>query len=165
MIGWYLREGRSIPDDWALTADGRRTTDPEEGLGGTLFPLGGAKGFSMAVVVDALTGVLTGSAFGLACFGPEHQNVGHLVVALDVSRFGPVAAFKARMDELIQEIRSSPAAAGSDGVYLPGEPEHRRAEERRREGVPIEAGKFEALLNLGSELGVQTPLLEEVAAG
>jgi LDH2 family malate/lactate/ureidoglycolate dehydrogenase len=164
MIGWYLREGRSIPDDWALTADGRRTTDPEEGLDGTLFPLGGAKGFSMAVIVDALTGVLTGSAFGRACFGPEHQNVGHLVVALDVSRLGPVAAFKARMDELIQEIRSSPAAPGSDGVYLPGEPEHRRAEERRREGVPIEAGKFEALLNLGRELGVQTPLLEEVAA-
>jgi LDH2 family malate/lactate/ureidoglycolate dehydrogenase len=158
MIGWYLREGRSIPDDWALTADGRRTADPELGSAGTLFPLGGPKGYGMAVVVDALTGVLTGSAFGLACFGAEWQNVGHLLIALDVSRFGPVADFKDRIDTLIGQIRSSPLAPGTDAIYLPGELEHRRAEERRRSGVPIEAGRFDALVALGNELGVSTSL-------
>jgi LDH2 family malate/lactate/ureidoglycolate dehydrogenase len=158
MIGWYLREGRSIPDDWALTADGRRTADPELGSAGTLFPLGGPKGYGMAVVVDALTGVLTGSAFGLACFGAEWQNVGHLLIALDVSRFGPVADFKDRIDTLIGQIRSSPLAPGTDAIYLPGELEHRRAEERRRSGVPIEAGRFDALVALGDELGVSTSL-------
>ena len=158
MIGWYLREGRSIPDDWALTADGRRTADPELGSAGTLFPLGGPKGYGMAVVVDALTGVLTGSAFGLACFGAEWQNVGHLLIALDIARFGPVSDFKARMDALIGQIRSSPLAPGTDAIYLPGELEYRRAEERRSHGVPIEADRFQALVHLGDELGVPTSL-------
>jgi LDH2 family malate/lactate/ureidoglycolate dehydrogenase len=158
MIAWYLRQGRSIPDDWALTVDGHRTTDPEEGLAGTLFPLGGPKGYGLAVVVDALTGVLTGSASGLACFSPEWQNVGHLLLALDVSRLGPVSDFKRRMDALIGEIRSSPPAPGADAIYLPGELKYRRVEERRREGVPLEAGRFESLVALGDELGVQTAI-------
>ena len=163
MIGWYLREGRPIPDDWALTVAGARTTDPELGLAGTLFPLGGAKGYGMAVVVDALTGVLTGSAFGLACFGADWQNVGHLLVALDISRFGPVAAFKQRMDALIGQIRAAPLAPGADAIHLPGELEYRRAEERRRDGVPIEAGRFDALAALGRELEVPTALDPVVA--
>jgi LDH2 family malate/lactate/ureidoglycolate dehydrogenase len=112
----------------------------------------------MAVVVDALTGVLTGSAFGLACFGAEWQNVGHLLIALDVSRFGPVAEFKERMDALIGQIRSSPLADGIDAIYLPGELEYRRAEERRTTGIPIVADRFDALLALGAELDVPTPL-------
>jgi len=158
MIGWHLREGRPIPDDWALTADGRRTTDPELGSAGTLFPLGGAKGYGMAVVVDALTGILTGSAFGLACFGKDWQNVGHLLIAIEIAAFGPVSGFKERMDELIGQIRSSPLAPGSDAIYLPGELEYRRAEERRRDGVPIEAGRFDDLVALGARLAVPTPL-------
>jgi LDH2 family malate/lactate/ureidoglycolate dehydrogenase len=153
-----------LPDDWALTADGRRTTDAELGLAGTLFPLGGAKGYGMAVVVDALTGVLTGSAFGLACFGADWQNVGHLLIALDVAAFGPVSSFKERMDDLIGEIRSSPPAPGTEAVYLPGELEYRRAEERRRDGVPLESGRFQALAALGEELGLPTRI-EGVPAG
>lgn len=161
MIGWYSREGRAIPDDWALTTAGLRTTDAAEGLAGTLFPLGGAKGYAMAVVVDALTGVLTGSAFGLSCFGAEWQNVGHLLVALDVSKFGEVKDFKTRMDRLIDEIRSSPTAVPGETIFLPGELEARRASERLTEGVPLEAGRFESLVALGHDLGVST-MLEEV---
>jgi LDH2 family malate/lactate/ureidoglycolate dehydrogenase len=160
MIGWYNREGRAIPNDWALTSAGQRTTDAAEGLAGTLFPLGGAKGYAMAVVVDALTGVLTGSAFGLSCFGAEWQNVGHLLIALDVSKFGKVEDFKSRMDILIDEIRSSPTAVPGDSIFLPGELEARRASERRRDGVPLESGRFELLVALGRELGLSTTLEE-----
>jgi LDH2 family malate/lactate/ureidoglycolate dehydrogenase len=164
MIGWYLREGRAIPDDWGLTADGNRTVDPALAMAGTLFPLGGPKGYGMAVVVDALTGVLTGSAFGLACFGADWQNVGHLLVALDVGRFGPVSEFKERMDGLIGQIRSSRLARDAEAIYLPGELEHRRTESRTRNGVPIEAGRFAELVALGAELGVPTSL-DTVTAG
>jgi LDH2 family malate/lactate/ureidoglycolate dehydrogenase len=164
MIGWYLREVRPIPDDWALTAAGERTTDPELGAAGTLFPLGGHKGYGLAVVVDALTGVSPDRRSALACFGAEWQNVGHLLVALDISCFGSVSGFKQRMDALIGQIRSSRPAPGVDAIYLPGELEYRRAEERRRDGVPIEAGRFEALAALGDDLGVPTALDRVVAA-
>ena len=103
-------------------------------------------------------------ALGLACFGAEWQNVGHLLVALDISRFGSVSGFKQRMDALIGQIRSSRLAPGVDAIYLPGELEYRRAEERRRDGVPIEAGRFGALAALGDDLGVPTTLDRVVAA-
>ena len=155
MIGWFLREGRRIPGDWALTANGEPTEDPEQGMLGTLFPLGGAKGFGLAVVVDALTGVLSGSGFGLTPFAdPRAQDVGYLLLALDVSRFMPVTRFKARMDAFIQEIRSSPLAPGAEAIYLPGELEYRREEQRRRDGVPIEAERHGALNALAEELGM-----------
>jgi LDH2 family malate/lactate/ureidoglycolate dehydrogenase len=162
MIGWYLRQGRSIPSDWALTADGRRTQDAGEGMEGTLFPLGGAKGYAMAVIVDAITGVLTGSAFGLTCFGADRQDVGHLMIAVDISRFMPVGQFKTRMDAFIREIRSSPLGPDVETIYLPGELEFLREEERRRDGVPIENGKLEGLQQLGAELQVPTVLPEPV---
>src|SRR4051794_20242774 len=84
MIRWHERLGQPIPDDWAYTEGGERTTDPSAAMLGALFPLGGPKGYALAVVVDALTGVLTGSAFGLDCFGPDHQDVGHLLIAIDI---------------------------------------------------------------------------------
>jgi LDH2 family malate/lactate/ureidoglycolate dehydrogenase len=164
MIRWLLREGKRLPPDWALTVDGRRTDDPAEGMEGTLFPLGGPKGYAMAVIVDALTGVLTGSAFGLDCFGLDRQDVGHLMMALDISRFMPVTEFRRRMDELIAQIRSSPLAPGSEGIFLPGELEHRREVERRRHGAPIENGQLAELRALGEELGLETRLPEPVAA-
>lgn len=164
MIGWFLREGRSIPSDWAITADGCRTEDAAEGMAGTLFPLGGAKGYAMAVIVDALTGILTGSAFGLTCFGLDRQDVGHLLIALDISRFMPVEDFRRRMDALIAEIRSSPLAPGVERIYLPGELEYLRQEERRRHGAPIENAQLDALQALGVELGLKTRLPEPQAA-
>lgn len=158
MISWYLREGRKIPLDWALSADGRVTDDAAEGMEGTLFPLGGAKGYAMAVMVDALTGVLTGSAFGLSCFTGAHHDVGHLLLAIDIARFRPLEGFYADLDDLVGEIRSSPLAVGADAIYLPGELEAQREAERRLSGVPIEQSRFEALCSFGRELGVTTSL-------
>jgi LDH2 family malate/lactate/ureidoglycolate dehydrogenase len=158
MISWYLREGRKIPLDWALGPDGELTDDPAEGMKGTLFPLGGAKGYAMAVMVDALTGVLTGSAFGLSCFTGDHHDVGHLLLAIDIARFRPLADFYADLDALVAEIRSSPLAVGADAIRLPGELEAEREAERRRTGVPLERRRFEALCDLGRELGLHTAL-------
>jgi LDH2 family malate/lactate/ureidoglycolate dehydrogenase len=111
------------------------------------------------VIVDALTGVLTGSAFGLTPFANPHAlDVGHLFIAMDISRFMPVAQFKARMDAFIAEIRSSPLAPGAEAIYLPGELEYRREQERRAQGVPIEARRLAALRELGQELKLATQL-------
>ncbi len=164
MIGWHLKQGRTIPSDWALAEDGSRTEDAAAGMAGTLFPLGGAKGYAMAVVVDALTGVLTGSAFGLSAFGVEQQNVGHLMIAIDVARFDSVGSFKQRMDALIGELRSSPRADGVERIYAPGELEYLRERERRQDGVPIELERLEALRQLALELRIDVDLGSAAAA-
>lgn len=164
MIGWHLKESQPIPSDWALTNSGGRTEDAAEGMAGTLFPLGGVKGYGLSVVVDAITGVLTGSAFGRACFGHDWQNVGHLLVAIDVGAFGSPDQFRERMDAFIDQIRSAPRAGGVERIYLPGELEYLREQERRAAGIPIEIERLDALRALGAELGLATELPATEAA-
>jgi LDH2 family malate/lactate/ureidoglycolate dehydrogenase len=154
MIRWHQRLGLAIPGDWGYTDAGERTTDPAAAMLGPLFPLGGPKGYALAVIVDALTGVLTGSAFGLDCFGPDHQDVGHLLIAIDISRFTPLADFTARMDALIEQIVSAPLAPGAREVKLPGQIEWERALQRRRDGVPIDAERLEELHAAAAALDV-----------
>ena len=164
MIGWHLKEGLPIPGDWALAADGSRTEDAAAGMGGTLFPLGGPKGYAMAVVVDALTGVLTDSAFGLSAFGTDHQNIAHLMIAIDVTRFGSADSFKQRMDALIAELRSAPLADGAEQIYAPGELEYLRERDRLDQGVPLELERLEGLQALAGELGIAFEIGAESAA-
>lgn len=162
-IEWHLRAGLPIPQDWALTAEGERTEDAAAGMLGTLFPLGGPKGYAMAVIIDALTGVLTGSAFGPAVFASRRHDVGHLMIAIDISRFLPLDSFNKRMESFITQIRSSPITPGSGPVLLPGEIEYRREQEARRLGVPIPREKLAALQRLGEELHVPVSLSDAVA--
>jgi LDH2 family malate/lactate/ureidoglycolate dehydrogenase len=155
MIGWHLRAGLPIPGDWGYTVTGERTTDPAAAMQGPLFPLGGPKGYALAVIVDALTGVLTGSAFGRDCFGSSHQDVGHLLIAIDIARFTPLGDFTARMDRLIEQIAAAPLAPGADAVKLPGQLEWERAQARLRDGVPIDAERLGELRAVADALDVR----------
>lgn len=164
MVRWNQVTEQPIPDDWALTADGQRTTDPVAALAGTLFPLGGPKGYAMAVIVDLLTGALTGSAVGVDCFADEHQDVGHLVLALRIEAFSPLDEFLDRVELLIAQIRSSPAADSTQRVLLPGELEHERRRERTVEGVPIPVDRFDGLLEMASALELDRELIARLQA-
>jgi LDH2 family malate/lactate/ureidoglycolate dehydrogenase len=164
MVRWNQLVGKPIPDDWALTAQGERTTDPVAALAGTLFPLGGAKGYAMAVMVDLLTGALTGSAVGTDCFGEEHQNVGHLVLAISIETFGSPDEFLDRTELLIEQIRASRPARPDDRVLLPGELEHERRSERAETGIPMPVARMELLLELAAELELDEDLLAPLQA-
>jgi LDH2 family malate/lactate/ureidoglycolate dehydrogenase len=155
MMDWLLREGRRMPRDWALTPDGDETDDPAAAMEGALLPAGGPKGYGIAVVIDALAGVLTGAAFATACYAdPRQLDVGHQLIALDPARLLPIDQFKARMDALIREVKAAPTLPGFAEVMLPGEPEARRAEERLAHGIPLDREVYDALVEVGRELGV-----------
>ncbi len=164
MVRWNQLIGSPIPDDWALTAEGRRTTDPAAALAGTLFPLGGHKGYAMAVMVDLLTGALTGSAVGTDCFAEGHQNVGHLVLAISIEALGTLDEFLDRVELLIEQIRSSEPAGPDERVLLPGELEHERRAERTANGVPIPIDRFDCLLEMAAELDLDPQLVEPLEA-
>jgi LDH2 family malate/lactate/ureidoglycolate dehydrogenase len=162
MVRWFEYAGLAIPDDWALTADGQRTTDPAAAMLGTLFPLGGPKGYAMAVIVEALTGVLAGAQFGLSAFALDHQDVGHLMIALDIKAFTTFELFLSRITQLIEEVRSTPLAAGTKKVWLPGELEHARSQEREQNGIPFERGAYQGLLDLANDLHLESSTLESI---
>ncbi|GHD63935.1 sulfolactate dehydrogenase [Thalassobaculum fulvum] len=118
------KAGETIPDDWALDADGRPTTDPKVGLEGSMAPLGGrsagAKGAALGLMVELLCGALTGSNFGYqgsSFFEPTGAppSIGHLILVMDPKAFGGGAGTVARAEEMFAEILKEP------GTRLPGD--------------------------------------------
>jgi LDH2 family malate/lactate/ureidoglycolate dehydrogenase len=156
--------GTPIPVGWAIDADGAPTTDPAAALSGLLLPMAGHKGYAIAFMMDVLSGVLTGSAFGTGVSGPQQaerrSGAGHLVLALDVEAFLPLAEFNRRMERLITEVKSVPLAEGFDEVVYPGELEDRASARTEGEGIDLPAGTLADLERLAGQVGVPLELAD-----
>jgi LDH2 family malate/lactate/ureidoglycolate dehydrogenase len=152
-------EGREIPPTWATDASGTPTTDPEAAIAGLLLPAAGPKGYGLAFMVDVLTGVLSGGAFG-AGVKPLYSEVAtpndcaHLFIAIDPAAFGDADAFAARVGELAAQVHSSPTAPGVDRVLLPGQLEAERHAAARADGVRVERSVIDNLHGVAATLGV-----------
>jgi ureidoglycolate dehydrogenase (NAD+) len=150
-------EGRPIPDDWGVDADGRPTTDPAAVV--SAVPLGGYKGYALALMVEVLCGVLSGAGVrhgvgGLYTGVDVPQDVGHFHLALDPERTVGRSRFEAVLGGLLDELRAIPPAPGFEEVLVPGDPEDRARVERERSGVPIEPALWRTLQELSREMGV-----------
>ena len=158
MMRWFVREGRKMPRDWALTPDGLETDDPAAAMQGALLGIGQHKGYGLSMMTDVITGVLSGGAFGLSLYSdPAKLDVAHTFIAIDIGWFMPVREFKTRMDAFVAEIKSSKLRPGFDEILVPGEPEYRREQECRRNGVPVDSEVMEELAELASELNMNFP--------
>ncbi|MCR4406148.1 MAG: Ldh family oxidoreductase [Anaerolineae bacterium] len=156
------RQGQKIPLGWALDFQGRPTEDPQAALEGTLLPIGGPKGYGIALVNDALAGVLTGSPFGPAIPSlhdlDRRSAVGFFFQALDVAAFAERAEFESRMQQMLTTIRGSARAEGVERIYIPGEIEWEKEREREAHGVPLPEAVLSQLRDLAIELGVAIDL-------
>ncbi len=152
------KEGKTIPPDWAIDIHGRPTTDPKAALQGFLLPVGGYKGYGITLMMDLLTGVLANSAYGPRVQGMDIieaiGGVGHTFIAIEVAAFAGVDEFKERMDAYIDEIKGSKKAAGVETIYVPGEIEFLKAEERREKGIPVHINIIKDLQGIARENGV-----------
>ena len=150
--------GKSIPLGWALDKDGKPTTDPAEGRKGSLIPIGGPKGSGMAIMVDVLSGVLSGAGYGphlhdLYEFDAP-QGVGHFMGAIDISRFLDLDEFKKAMSVMTSEIKGLRKAEGFSEILMPGELELKRAERNAAEGIELPDQVYEELVSLGKPYGL-----------
>ncbi len=152
------QRGEPIPAGWALDAMGRPTTDAAAAIAGIILPMAGHKGYGVSLMMDVLSGVLTGSAFAREVHGPyqaEHRSgCGHLALALDIARFQPLAQFEARMEALIAQMKSVPRADGVDEIFYPGEIEARNDERQRRDGLELPAATLADLERVANETGI-----------
>ncbi|MDZ4767448.1 MAG: Ldh family oxidoreductase [Chloroflexota bacterium] len=166
MMNWYIREGKKMPLDWALTPEGFETDDPAEALKGALLGIGQYKGYGLAMLTDVMTGVLSGGAFGLYPYSnPAHQDVSHTMIALDIEWFMPLSEFKTRMDSFIQDIKNTRKRPGVEEILVPGEIDHRRETDYRANGARVDVVIFDQLHELAGKLGVPfTFAREEVAS-
>jgi LDH2 family malate/lactate/ureidoglycolate dehydrogenase len=151
--------GKKLTDDWVLDADGKPTDDPAKAQ--VLLPFGGVKGYALAVVMDALTGPLSGGIAtcrrGKVESPPEKQAAGHIFYAINIDCFVPLEEFKEEIDLAIQTIRNSRRAEGVDRIYLPGEIEWLKREKWLKEGIPLHKEHVKSLEVLAHELSVPIP--------
>jgi LDH2 family malate/lactate/ureidoglycolate dehydrogenase len=154
------QEGREIPPTWATDAEGTPTTDPEAAIAGLLLPAAGPKGYGLAFMVDVLTGVLSGGAFGGAVQGlykdmATPNDCAHVFLAIDPAAFGDADEFARRVADLGAQIAASPTAPGVERVLLPGQLEAERYAQAAKDGVPVAASVLEQLHATAQAAGVQ----------
>ena len=160
MMRWYEREGRPMPANWALTADGRETTDPGAAMDGPMLPIGEYKGYGLSLVSDVLAGVMTGALFGMNVFQDDsNYDVGHIMVAIEPQAFLTEAEFQERLEQLVAEVKAAPALDPQRPILLPGEIEFKRMEERQREGIPVARETVDGLRELAHCAGRGFPAL------
>jgi LDH2 family malate/lactate/ureidoglycolate dehydrogenase len=152
----FLR-GETIPEGWIVNKEGNPTTDPRdyftsegEDTAGALLPAAGHKGYGLAIAVEILANVLTGSGYD----GRLKTGNGIFLQVVNVESFIPLSDYFRRVDELVRRIKGSPKAAGFTEIMLPGEIEHRTAEKSRREGISVPDRTWKDVVRLADELKV-----------
>ena len=162
-INLYAKQDKPLESGWAFDERGIPTTDPHVALKGLLAPIGGYKGYGIALAIDFLCGILTGSNYGahfpgfLADNMVEPTDVGSVFGAVNVESFMDLPEFTAAIDKAIREIKDSARAEGAKRIYIPGEIEFETKAERLANGIPIPDPVVKDFIALGSALGVPFP--------
>ena len=156
------KEGKTIPDSWAVDEEGRPTTDPKKALKGAMLPFGGPKGYAIAFIIEVLCSTLSGAYHSreINNFWTDYenpQNLGYFLGVLDIGKFIPQDIFKERIDKLFDEIKSCPAAPGCGEVFIPGEIEYRSTVKMLAEGIEISDKIVADIKELGESFGVIWP--------
>ena len=169
----YERLDRQLPAGWAVGERGKPGTRPSKILenlttqvGGGILPLGGQgedfgghKGYGLAVMVDILCGVLSGSAFGpeIADTPGSSARVSHFFGAIRVEAFREVGGFRRDMDRLLRGLRESTPADGEERVYYAGLKELEHEAACAQHGVSVSRKVYDQLVTTGQRLGVPVP--------
>ncbi|HVH76229.1 MAG TPA: Ldh family oxidoreductase [Stellaceae bacterium] len=155
-IALSVARGTPVPSGWIIDKEGRPTTDPRQlRQGGALLPVGGSegyKGYGLSVIVEILCGLLTGLGFGVEPSG--RHNDGCFMAVFKVEAFRPLAEFKREVGEFARYLKATQPAEGSSGVYYPGEIEHLREQDRRKNGIEVEDATWEKLRALADGYGL-----------
>ena len=151
--------GEAMPEGWMVDREGKPLTDPRRAAEGFLLPIGGYKGYGLALVVGLLAGTLNGAAMGrdVIDFNADAEtatNTGQAIVAIDPSAFGDVAAFKAAVDKLIRDLRNSERMPGVEHIFMPGEQSHAKAVRQKKEGIAIAPSLMQTLDRLAEQLDI-----------
>ena len=153
------QRGEAMPEGWMIDREGKPLTDPKRASEGFLLPIGGPKGYGLALMIGLLAGTLNGAAFGRDVIdytvdSKTPSNTGQAIIAVDIAAFADVPVFKSKVDEVWDLMKSSPTLPGVDEVRLPGERSEQIYRERMAHGVPLSEGQRKILDELADRLRV-----------
>jgi len=158
-------KGALVPKEWLIDADGQPTSDPS-GFPGKSFlqPMAAHKGYGLAVMVEILTAILTGSGLLSEVVSwnldlPAKNNVGHAFIAIDVHKILAAEFFDARMEQMVHELKKEPKAKGAEQIFMPGEMEWERYDAARQSGeIQLTDAMVENLTKLSAMFGLELNL-------
>jgi L-2-hydroxycarboxylate dehydrogenase (NAD+) len=154
------QRGEMMPEGWMIDRKGEPLLDPKRADEGFLLPIGGYKGYGLSLIVGLLAGTLNGAAMGKAVIDFNHDektvtNTGQAIAIIDPAAFGDVVAFKARVDTLIRELRSSERMPGVDRIWLPGEQSDQKRRLYAAQGIPLGISLFAQLEKVAAQLNIE----------
>ncbi len=153
----HIAKGIPLPEGLAIDAAGKPITDPAKVSEGALLPFGGPKGFGLSLMVEMLTGIITGAGVsdGVASMYNDFTRFGdngHFLMALDVAHWMDLDSYHARFEGLITAIKAS-----GDGVMLPGEARWENYRESMAKGVVLEELTAETIASLAAQVKLVPP--------
>ncbi len=153
-----LARGESIPDTWATDKHGKPTTDPAAALDGFLSPIGGYKGYGLALIVDLFAGLLSGAAYlthvqSWSADPERAQDLGHFFFVIDTRVLGSPEWLAARMRDFISILHDTPPSDAARPVLVPGEIEMNCLARQRRDGISLDAAVIAELQRMASQIG------------
>lgn len=156
----YSQQNKEIPLGWGVDKDGKDTTNPKEVQnGGFLLPVGGPKGYGLALIVEILTGVLANSLVGKEIKSmyayEEPQKISHIFMAINVESFIELKDYNQRVEQLLHYIKNADKVSGVEEIFIPGEIEKRCSEKRAKEGINLSEELIAELNTLAQVLGVE----------
>jgi LDH2 family malate/lactate/ureidoglycolate dehydrogenase len=155
------QKGEPIPEGWMIDRQGSPITDPQKSSEGSLLPIGGYKGYGLAVMIGLLAGALNNAAVGKGTidFNAHHDlitNTGQTIIAVDPSAFGDREAFVERVIALVNDLKSSSTLPGVNEIRVPGDGAAKVMAERMRLGIPVAPELLEALNACAKECGMSS---------
>jgi L-2-hydroxycarboxylate dehydrogenase (NAD+) len=154
------QRGEMMPEGWMIDRQGKPLTDPKRSDEGFLLPIGGYKGYGLALMFGLLAGTLNGAAMGkeVIDFNADDTsvtNTGHCMVVVDPAALGDPAEFRSNVDTVVRDLRASKRLPGVERVWLPGEQSAIKRAERGANGIPVPPALLATLQKLAAELGIQ----------
>jgi amino acid adenylation domain-containing protein len=168
-IGLTVAEGRPLEPGWILDRLGMPSTSLEDLAAGLATPIGGHKGYGLAFAIEVLAGALTGAGYcadhrGAAAARHGGSDIGHLFIALDPDVFMPRDRFRARVDDIVQQTKTSTRIDGVEEIFVPGEMEMKARAYNLEHGVPLPASAVRRLRDYRQRLGIASDLVEQAAS-
>lgn len=165
----YNKRGKPMPEGWTIDGQGHICSDAHAmnasilaGEPGGILPLGGEgethsghKGYGLAIMVEALTGVLAQGMVSPDMCGAHGDHTCHFFLAFDPAMFGDAKDIRDRMSDYLRRLRESEKVPGYARIYTPGEKAHEAMADRLANGVPVEANTLLEMQQIARELGVE----------
>jgi LDH2 family malate/lactate/ureidoglycolate dehydrogenase len=163
----FKQKGLTLPEGWACDREGNPTTDPALAIDGLINPIGGHKGYGLAMVTGILSTLLSGAGYGLELGtlekGANPGKDGQFYMAINIGAFEDLSVFKKRMDGIVREIHASRRAPGFDRICVPGELEMEVSADFLASGIPLNEQTLTDIIKEAASLGVDASALEPAA--